>query len=87
VHPRAQFEPERPHGVADGEPAAHAACRPVEQRQEPISRRRDLATAEVRDLPPQERVELSPRFVSLLAGCGGILGSVCGGLLLFRRQR
>jgi hypothetical protein len=32
MHPRAQLEPERPHGVADGEPAAHAARRSVEQR-------------------------------------------------------
>src|SRR5262249_33586929 len=72
VQAGAHLEPERADRVSNAEAASNAARRAVEERQEAVARGRDLASAEMRDLTPHQRVvsykQIAPRDVPQ-AGC------------------
>src|SRR5262245_61459631 len=52
----AHLEPDGPDGIANGEAAPDATRRAVEQRQEAVAGGCDLASAEVRELTPHQRI-------------------------------
>src|SRR5262249_34011525 len=72
VHARAHLEAERADGISNGEPAADASRRAVEEGQEAVAGGRDLASAEVCNLTPHQRIvsyeQITPSPVAE-AGC------------------